>query len=75
MIQLSIDKAALARGELPIRIRTPAGDTHAGYVEITGPSRFVVDLKHPLMPEGTYAWVETDSPVNVRRTRPVAAEK
>lgn len=62
---LAIDKAAVARGEPNIiRIRRAGKpDIFAGSVEITGPSRFCVDMDNPLEPEGTYAWIETESKV------------
>lgn len=63
--QLHIDKAAMAtRTAPPIMIRTATGAVNAMRVHILGESWFIFDPANPLPQTGTYAWIETFSPID-----------
>lgn len=64
--QLHIDKRVMAaRGPHPVVVRCQGQKVWGYHMEIRGPSTFVYMPEVPLMPEGTYAWIETFAEVRV----------
>ena len=63
--RLHIDRKAVhEKRPNVIRIRLGKASINVKQAIIKGPSLFIVDMAHPILPEGTYAWIETSAAVD-----------